>query len=91
MIYYGHQHITEKDIQAVERVLHSDWLTQGPAIEAFEKKVANYGPIHLGWSVRYKRRMSHKIDEMGNCWYVPGYGKTGSNLITGTFNIMFNI
>ena len=42
MIYYGHQHITEKDIQAVERVLHSDWLTQGPAIEAFEKKVANY-------------------------------------------------
>lgn len=42
MIYYGHQHITEKDIQTVERVLHSDWLTQGPAIEAFEKKVANY-------------------------------------------------
>lgn len=42
MIYYGHQHITEKDIQAVEKVLHSDWLTQGPAIEAFEKKVANY-------------------------------------------------
>lgn len=42
MIYYGHQHITEKDIQAVERVLHSDWLTQGPAIEVFEKKVANY-------------------------------------------------
>ena len=42
MIYYGHQHITEKDIQAVERVLHSDWLTQGPAIEAFEKKVANH-------------------------------------------------
>lgn len=42
MIYYGHQHITEKDIQAVERVLYSDWLTQGPAIEAFEKKVANY-------------------------------------------------
>ena len=42
MIYYGHQHITEKDIQAVERGLHSDWLTQGPAIEAFEKKVANY-------------------------------------------------
>lgn len=42
MIYYGHQRITEKDIQAVERVLHSDWLTQGPAIEAFEKKVANY-------------------------------------------------
>lgn len=42
MIYYGHQHITEKDIQSVEKVLRSNWLTQGPAIEAFEAKVADY-------------------------------------------------
>ena len=42
MIYYGHQHITKKDIQAVEKVLCSNYLTQGPAIESFEKKVANY-------------------------------------------------
>ena len=42
MIYYGHQHITEKDIQAVEKVLRSNYLTQGPIIETFEKKVANY-------------------------------------------------
>lgn len=42
MIYYGHQHITEKDIQAVEKVLCSNYLTQGPVIESFEKKVANY-------------------------------------------------
>lgn len=42
MIYYGHQHITEKDIQAVEKVLRSNYLTQGPVIESFEKKVANY-------------------------------------------------
>ena len=38
MIYYGHQHITEKDIQAVEKVLRSNYLTQGPVIESFEKK-----------------------------------------------------
>lgn len=42
MIYYGHQHITEKDIQAVEKVLRSNYLTQGSVIESFEKKVANY-------------------------------------------------
>lgn len=42
MIYYGHQHITKKDIQAVEKVLRSNYLTQGPIIENFEKKVANY-------------------------------------------------
>lgn len=45
------------------------------------------GPLHLGWSVRYRRRLAHDIAEMGNCWYVPGYGKTGSTVITGTFNV----
>ena len=42
MIYYGHQHIRQQDIEAVKRVLESDWLTQGPAIDAFEQKVAAY-------------------------------------------------
>lgn len=39
---YGRQWITEADIKAVTDVLHSDWLTQGPAIERFERKVADY-------------------------------------------------
>lgn len=42
MIYYGRQHIDTKDIDAVKDVLLSDWLTQGPDIEAFERKVADY-------------------------------------------------
>lgn len=42
MIYYGKQNINEEDIKAVENVLRSDFLTQGPAIEKFEKKVADY-------------------------------------------------
>lgn len=42
MIYYGRQDINETDIQAVEAVLRSDFLTQGPAIERFEGKVAEY-------------------------------------------------
>ena len=42
MIYYGRQDINETDIQAVEEVLRSDFLTQGPAIEHFEGKVAEY-------------------------------------------------
>lgn len=40
MIPYGRQLITEADISAVERVLRSDFLTQGPAIEAFETAFA---------------------------------------------------
>lgn len=42
MIPYGRQDISELDIQAVVDVLHSDWLTQGPAIPRFEVAVAGY-------------------------------------------------
>jgi UDP-4-amino-4,6-dideoxy-N-acetyl-beta-L-altrosamine transaminase len=41
-IPYGRQHITDEDIEAVAKVLKSDFLTQGPAIEKFEKKFAEY-------------------------------------------------
>ena len=42
MIPYGRQHISEEDIAAVTAVLRSDFLTQGPAIERFEQKMAAY-------------------------------------------------
>ncbi len=42
MIYYGKQDVNNEDIRAVEEVLRSDFLTQGPAIERFEKRVAEY-------------------------------------------------
>ncbi len=42
MIPYGRQDISEADIQAVVEVLRSDFLTQGPAVPAFEKVVADY-------------------------------------------------
>lgn len=42
IISYGHQSISEQDIQSVIDVLRSDWLTQGPAIDQFEKAVADY-------------------------------------------------
>ena len=41
-IPYGRQHITEEDIKAVVDVLKSDYLTQGPAVPAFEKAFAEY-------------------------------------------------
>ncbi|TAM54056.1 MAG: UDP-4-amino-4,6-dideoxy-N-acetyl-beta-L-altrosamine transaminase [Paraburkholderia sp.] len=39
-IPYGRQSIDESDLAAVARVLESDWLTQGPAIPAFEAALA---------------------------------------------------
>jgi len=42
MILYGRQHITEEDIEAVVKVLRSDFLTQGPVVPAFEQKLCDY-------------------------------------------------
>jgi UDP-4-amino-4,6-dideoxy-N-acetyl-beta-L-altrosamine transaminase len=42
VIPYGRQDISEEDIAAVCAVLRSDFLTQGPAIERFERKVAEH-------------------------------------------------
>lgn len=39
---YGKQWIDEEDIAAVVSVLKSDYITTGPAINAFERKVADY-------------------------------------------------
>lgn len=42
MIPYGRQQIDQQDIDSVVDVLRSDFLTQGPAVPAFEECVANY-------------------------------------------------
>lgn len=41
MIPYGRQTIDDDDIAAVVEVLRGDWLTQGPAVEAFERALAD--------------------------------------------------
>ena len=42
MIPYGRQSISEEDIQAVVDTLKSEFLTQGPAVPAFEQALASY-------------------------------------------------
>ncbi len=42
MIPYGRQEITEEDISEVEKILRSDFLTQGPTVPKFENHVASY-------------------------------------------------
>lgn len=41
MIPYGRQSLHPDDIESVVKVLEGDWLTQGPAIEAFEERLAS--------------------------------------------------
>lgn len=50
-----------------------------------------FGPLHLGWSVRYKQRLAHSEEgDFGTPWYVPGFGTYNTNL-GGTFNVIIDI
>ena len=42
MLPYGRQWLDEDDIEAVVRVLRSEWLTTGPTISEFERQFAQF-------------------------------------------------
>ena len=49
-----------------------------------------WGPIRLGWSVRYRRKIKNNDMGVNRLWYVPGFGKHG-NKIGATFNVMVSL
>ena len=49
------------------------------------------GPVHLGWTVRYRRRIASSDCDMGDVWYVPGFGRSDKTNLGGTFNISIGI
>jgi UDP-4-amino-4,6-dideoxy-N-acetyl-beta-L-altrosamine transaminase len=51
MIPYGRQEISEADIQAVVETLRGDFITQGPAVPAFENAVASRCTVSHGVAV----------------------------------------
>ena len=42
---YGRQWINDDDISEVVKVLKGDWLTMGPAVDAFEKSLSEYAGV----------------------------------------------
>jgi len=50
-IPYGRQLIDDHDIDAVNTVLRSDWLTTGPKISEFEQAVADFSNVSYGVAV----------------------------------------
>ena len=62
------------------------WLE---AVAGVDAKI--WGPLRLGWSVRYRRRIAHNDGTIGNTWYVPGYGRQGDTRLGGTFNVIIEI
>ncbi len=47
--------------------------------------------FHLGWTLRYRMRLSDSAAEQGKAWYVPGFGRNDGSALSGTFNIVFDI
>ncbi|MBQ9646635.1 MAG: hypothetical protein IJV24_09850 [Prevotella sp.] len=62
------------------------WLE---AVFGIDAKI--FGPLHLGWSVRYKRRLVHNDGEVGNTWYVPGFGINDKDNLAANFNVIIDI
>ena len=62
------------------------WLE---AVVGIDAKI--FGPLPLGWSVRYKRRIAHSKQDFGETWYVPGFGTSSDSKIGGTFNVIIDI
>lgn len=47
--------------------------------------------LYMGWAIRFKFRMSSSGGENGDPWYVPGYGKFGSNTMGVTYTITYKL
>jgi perosamine synthetase len=74
-IPYGKQWIEEDDVEAVVEVLRSDWLTQGPKVEEFEKAVAEY------CGAQYAVAVSSGTAALHAAYHVAGIGE-GDEVIT---------
>ena len=74
-IPYGHQWIDSQDIKEVVRVLKSDWITQGPNVEKFEKAVARY------CKVKYAVAVSSGTAALHSAYAAAGI-KAGDEVIT---------
>jgi UDP-4-amino-4,6-dideoxy-N-acetyl-beta-L-altrosamine transaminase len=74
---YARQSISEQDVEAVAAVLRSDWLTQGPAVERFERRVAGYcGAAHAvavsnGTAALHLACLAAGLGPGDLCWTTP--------------------
>lgn len=70
MINYGRQFVDDDDVRAVVDALGSDYLTQGPWIEAFEESVASY--VGARFAVAYSSGTSALHGAMWSAGLGPG-------------------
>ena len=77
MIPYGKQSLNEADIDAVVKVLRSDFITQGPKIQEFEKAMADYCGVRFSVAVSSATAALHLacaslgVDKNSRVWTSP--------------------
>ena len=54
-------------------------------------KVRIFKGFHMGWSVRYKVRITEKQAQNSRMWYIPGYGTNQSTCFGGTYSLTYDI
>lgn len=64
----------------------SVWAEVGAGIKA---KIAK--GFHMGWSIRYKFRLSEKNGTHSRMWYVPGYGLNKRTCFGGSYSLIYDI
>lgn len=69
-LHYGRQFVDDADIAAVVRVLKSDFLTQGPAVDAFERAIA--GRIGARHAVAFANATAALHGAAAACGIGPG-------------------
>lgn len=47
--------------------------------------------FYMGWSLRFKFKLSATPDEHGDPWYVPGFGKYGSSTMGVSYTITYKL
>lgn len=56
----------------------------------FGIRVKVFGPIYMGWCLRYKAKLKESKATYGRPWYIPGYGSR-NGAITGSFSITYTL
>ncbi len=74
LLPYGRQSINTSDVECVTNTLLSDWLTQGPEIEKFEKTVAQF--VGVKYAVAY----SSGTSALHGAYYAAGL-KNGEEVL----------
>jgi len=77
---------TQKPLDLSGQTATGQWLEFGVGVET---KLWKF--IRMGWSIRYKFRLSLNCPDEGEPYFIPGFGKNDDNGFGGSFNLIFDV